>query len=187
MSVSLRLGDDNFNLMTTSASVGTGTRTKYKIKFDDLAIDAVYAEIQPAIKMEFDKKLSQGARARYPQQTSIIKSHTVTAGSTEFVWDNIISGRLPHCCIFAFVRQKSWQGGTGNPFYFPNLNVSEAWLSANQTEIPAQHYRPDFSSGGRTFIRDFGIFIDHLCVERSADTACLVSHEFWRDGMSKCV
>ncbi len=185
MTIILRQGDHDFNLKTAASTSAAG-RTIYRLRFEQLEIKLFYNELQPAIKQMVDSKMQSGARARYPQHTTIIKSQTMPKGTSEFVWDNAINGKLPHCVIACFVLQKSWQGGpgAGNPFYFPSLSASDVFLTVNNVDVPLEHYKPSFDSNDRKYITAYGLFVDNFVIERNSSATSLVNPELWKDGMT---
>jgi hypothetical protein len=89
-------------------------------------------------------------------------------------------GELPDLIGIAFVRDADMSGSRKtNPFEFLNLNIKEISLKWNGYPIPAEPYKPDFST--KAYIKEYYKSLSEIGLD-SGDRAIDINSEDWANG-----
>jgi hypothetical protein len=85
--------------------------------------------------------------ARYPIVRTEIKMKTISAGTLDCSWDNIVLGQLPSEAFIVFLPNDVYNGDIcKEPFGYTHCNVKSISLFADGVQFPANGYSTDFSA-----------------------------------------
>jgi hypothetical protein len=118
----------------------------YRVVLTELELKVKKIQIRQELSVDLDRKLSGGARMRYPLTRTELKSYTIATGSSSFIWSNTLLGCMPFTLVAGLTTQDSFTGSpTKNGFNFGNHNCKEFWYTVNNVDYPTRHYRPKWS------------------------------------------
>ena len=128
---------DSFCLLSDKA-VGN-----YSIELDDLRLKVDRVIPGEGIMSYYRSSLDKNIQPRLPIDRSLLKTYTVTKGTSDLSEYNIITGKhLPEQVIVAIVDEDAHRGVIGkNPFHFKNYDLSEASLVVNGMHEPQEMYK----------------------------------------------
>ena len=152
---------DSFCLLSDKA-VGN-----YAIELDDLRLKVDRVIPGDGIMNYYRSSLDKKIQPRLPIDRSLLKTYTVTKGTSDLSEYNIITGKhLPEQVIVAIVDEDAHRGVIGkNPFHFRNYDLSEASLVVNGVHEPQEMYKLNETVGDKVdmyanFLENTGISTD---------------------------
>ena len=152
---------DSFCLLSDKA-VGN-----YSIELDDLRLKVDRVIPGEGIMSYYRSSLDKNIQPRLPIDRSLLKTYTVTKGTSDLSEYNIITGKhLPEQVIVAIVDEDAHRGVIGkNPFHFKNYDLSEASLVVNGMHEPQEMYKLNETVGDKVdmyanFLENTGISTD---------------------------
>lgn len=155
---------------------GAGIR-RYRIKLNKMDLHWRKVSLAPNLKIDIDKALASGVKARYPIVKTQIKWGNVQKGANEM---NLTPdfNILPFMVIVGFFKEEGKVGNLHeNPFVAHDVGVTELSFGFNNVELPCTKY----SSNGvadRGQLINYGTFIDALCAGR-ASYSNLIDFDSW--------
>ena len=128
---------DSFCLLSDKA-VGN-----YAIELEDLRLKVDRIIPGDSIMNFYRASLQKKIQPRLPIDRSMLKTYTVTSGTSDLSEYNIITGaQLPEQVIVAIVGEDAHRGNIKkNPFKFEDYNISEASLVVNGVHEPHELYK----------------------------------------------
>jgi hypothetical protein len=152
---------DSFCLLSDTA-VGN-----FAIELEDLRLKVDRVIPGDSIMSFYRSSLDKKIQPRLPIDRSLLKTYTVTTGTSDLSEYNIITGKhLPEQVIVAIVDEDAHRGVIGkNPFHFKNYNLSEASLVVNGVHEPQELYKLNETAGDKVdmyanFLENTGISTD---------------------------
>lgn len=152
---------DSFCLLSDKA-VGN-----FAIELEDLRLRVDRVIPGDNIMNFYRSSLAKKIQPRLPIDRSLLKTYTVTTGTSDLSEYNIITGtQLPEQVIVAIVDEDAHRGVIGkNPFHFKNYNLSEASLVVNGVHEPQELYKLNETAGDKVdmyanFLENTGISTD---------------------------
>lgn len=169
--------EDKFSLL--------GAPTKdAKIILSNLKLSMRKIKIDPVVKAAHEHKL-QTHPAIYPLTQSKIKTFQIPIGTTSIEIPSILQGNLPRSLIFAFLNGNAFNGNiNGNPFFFPNMGVSNFNLKINGSPVVPTPFQPDFST--KNCMREYRWFLDNSGIAHENDTNDISFEEFVQNSNFWC-
>ena len=122
----------------------------YRIKILDLRLIMRQVLIDPGVVLRHQQKLAEkNSLMRYPLTRTEVKGLECMPPKTKQLnVNNLFTGRLPNSIIIGLLKSDALTGALGkNPFNFDNFGIKNIYLTVNQKRIPAEGYRPDFTTG----------------------------------------
>jgi hypothetical protein len=145
----------------TSKKIFTKDANVYRVVLTELELRVKKIQIRQELSVDLDRKLSGGARMRYPLTRTELKSYTIASGSSSFIWSNALLGRMPFTLVSGLTTQDSFTGSpTKNGFNFGNHKCKEFWYTVNNVDYPTIHYRPEWSN--LTYRKEYRMTVDGL-------------------------
>ena len=139
----------------------------YAIELDDLRLKVDRVIPGEGIMSYYRSSLDKNIQPRLPIDRSLLKTYTVTKGTSDLSEYNIITGKhLPEQVIVAIVDEDAHRGVIGkNPFHFKNYDLSEASLVVNGMHEPQEMYKLNEAVGDKVdmyanFLENTGISTD---------------------------
>ena len=139
----------------------------FTIELDDLRLKVERVIPGDSIMNYYRSSLDKRIQPRLPIDRSLLKTYTVTTGTSDLSEYNIITGKhLPEQVIVAIVDEDAHRGVIGkNPFHFKNYNLSEASLVVNGVHEPQELYKLNAIAGDKVdmyanFLENTGISTD---------------------------
>jgi hypothetical protein len=128
---SLELAPQEFYSMSTEAA---GT---YLFEITDAKLLIRRVTCSPAVQLAHEKLL-QEKNAVYPVKYMQTKTQSIPANSFSYYWENVFVGNeMPTAILIAFVKGTAYRGAlTENPFFFQNVDLSEATVYLGSKKIP---------------------------------------------------
>ena len=155
------------------------TQDAYAIEFVKARLFVRTKEVTDALQLAHLKMLeSKNARFRYNKV--LVKSHTITNGTSVYTLENLFQGYIPDRVIIGFVDDAAVKGTrVTNPYYFENLNLSSISVNVNGRQIPRVAYKPDFDKSD--YAREYMEFLGTLGLDTSERTL-VVDQSAWATG-----
>ena len=139
----------------------------YAIELDDLRLKVERVIPGDSIMSFYRSSIDKKIQPRLPIDRSLLKTYTVTTGTSDLSEYNIITGKhLPEQVIVAIVDEDAHRGVIGkNPFHFQNYDLSEASLVVNGVHEPQEMYKLNEAVGDKVdmyanFLENTGISTD---------------------------
>ena len=139
----------------------------YQIILDDLRLTVNRIAAGDSIWKYYNASLQNKLQPRLPIDRSLLKTYTVSAGTSDLSEYNIISGKqLPEQVIVAIVDEDAHRGVINkNPFKFKDFDITEASLVVNGVHEPQEVYKLNKSTGDKVdlyehFLENTGISND---------------------------
>jgi hypothetical protein len=99
-------------------------------------------------------RMLQNDSAKYPMKKTIIKTETLTTGSSSFIKDDIFEGRIPNRLVIGMVDNSAYAGDyIKSPLHFNHFDMNYLNVSVNGDPLNAQPLKPSF--GTNSFISNF--------------------------------
>ena len=143
------------------------TVDNFSIELDDLRLKVERVIPGDSIMSYYRSSLDKKVQPRLPIDRSLLKTYTVTTGTSDLSEYNIITGNhLPEQVIVAIVDEDAHRGVIGkNPFHFQNYDLSEASLVVNGVHEPQEMYKLNETAGDKVdmyanFLENTGISTD---------------------------
>ena len=143
------------------------TVDNFAIELDDLRLKVERVIPGDSIMSYYRSSLDKKIQPRLPIDRSLLKTYTVTTGTSDLSEYNIITGKhLPEQVIVAIVDEDAHRGVIGkNPFHFQNYDLSEASLVVNGVHEPQEMYKLNETAGDKVdmyanFLENTGISTD---------------------------
>ena len=143
------------------------TVDNFTIELDDLRLKVERVIPGDSIMSYYRSSLDKKVQPRLPIDRSLLKTYTVTTGTSDLSEYNIITGNhLPEQVIVAIVDEDAHRGVIGkNPFHFQNYDLSEASLVVNGVHEPQEMYKLNETAGDKVdmyanFLENTGISTD---------------------------
>lgn len=151
----------------------------YRVVLTELELRVKKIQIRQELSVDLDRKLSGGARMRYPLTRTELKSYTIASGSSSFIWSNALLGRMPFTLVAGLTTQDSFTGSpTKNGFNFGNHSCKEFWYTVNNVDYPTRHYRPEWAD--LTYRKEYRMTIDGL--QGLGNNGSQLTEKLFKDG-----
>ena len=93
------------------------------------------------------QKTMESIPALFPINRVSVRTHSVAAGLSTLIWDNIYQGQLPNRVFVGMVDNDSFTGNyKKNPFNFKHYNINKIGCFANGESLPTQPLKLDFEN-----------------------------------------
>jgi hypothetical protein len=144
--LNLQRNSDAFCLMSDSPP--------YKVEIMEAVLRVPHIFVSSSLMLAH-AKVMETTTAKYPLRKTVIKTDTLTQGSTSYVKDALFEGRIPNRLIIGMVKNTAYSGSYDkNPLLFDHYNINHISVSVNGNPLNAQPLKPSFSST-KTFISNY--------------------------------
>jgi hypothetical protein len=117
------------------------------LEIEDIFFNACEVKLSSALFLSHSNVL-RNTNALYPFVRTEIKTHVITKGLSQLVWDNIAVGEMPFRMLLCFVKQTAYLGKrTENPLYFGHCNISNLVVCLNEESLSQRVYELAFDKG----------------------------------------
>ena len=153
----------------------------FKIKFHSLALRVRRVLLTANLVAEHQRLLHQDKPMRYPlTRTEVKVAGTISTGESSIVLNDLFNNRLPNNLVIGLMHTSNLNGSfKRNPFYFPNLKLTNIYLEVNQKKVPPDGYTPNFEKG--LVSREYRALFDNCGIQNSNHTNA-ISPELFYDG-----
>ena len=151
----------------------------YKLNIIEAIFCVRKVTLTPHRFIELQKQL-ETVPACYPINRVDVRTHSVAAGLTNFIWDNCYQGQLPNKIIIGMVDNDSCSGAyKKNPFYFKNYDVRKISSIVNGESLPGQPIKVDFENN--LYMDGYrSLFL--ACGKLNANEGIDISRDEYKDG-----
>lgn len=177
---------DEFLLLTKPRQLSAGNLPyKYRINLKSLELHWRKMAVVPSIKIDIDRALASGRKARYPIIRTQIKWGFVPKDTTEWYHPVLHSSKLPYMVVVAFVKETAKAGNLQqDPFFAEDIGLQSLVFNFNNVELPITKYSDIYDNdsslqGDRQLLVNYGTFMDQLSAGRY-NTANLIDFESWK-------
>lgn len=116
----------------------------YKLIISEAILTIRKVHLTPHKFIEIQKRL-ESVPALYPINRIDVKTHSVAAGLSSLIWDNVYQGQLPNRIFVGMVDNNSFTGTyKKNPFNFKHYNVNKAGCFVNGESLPGRPLKLNF-------------------------------------------
>ena len=120
----------------------------YKVKINETTLKVRKVEISSPTYLGILGALKTST-AKYPIKRSMIKIHTISAGTMSKNLDNVFRGRIPERIVVGIVDNDAFNGAyKKNPFNFQNYKLTSCGLIKNNEPLPGRPYQTNFPDDG---------------------------------------
>lgn len=139
MRVVLKKGSDAFALMCEAGS--------FSIKITDAALMVQKVALSDGVRETYARLLNEGNPVQYVLKTPTVNYYTIEKDSSQFMRDDLFSGKIPRQIIIGMVETSAYHGNPQqNPFNFQHFNVSEVGLYKDGMPYPYPIMKLDFQN-----------------------------------------
>ena len=172
MTMILTRARDPFVLMSVQAGAN------FKLLIDDIKLHVRHITLAPELVAHhismFGKRPSL-----YQINRTIMKTAAYAPGLTDISYSNAFTGILPKSIIIGLVPSQAFHGSYAtNPFFFPHLNISEAYIRVNDRQVPSEPYAPNWAT--RRYIREYRSLFDNTGISNSDMGSIITPTQFSR-------
>ena len=125
--------------------LSTKSNEKYKFVLLEAVLSVRKVQLAPHKFIEIQKSL-ETSPALYPINRVDVRTHSVAAGLTSLIWDNVFQGQLPNRVFVAMVDNDAFTGSfKKDPFEFKHYNLSKIGCFVNGESLPTQPLKFNFA------------------------------------------
>ena len=169
--VVLHRNSDDFLLLAAEKESG-----KYKIILTDLKIKIRRLVIHHDLLAEHRSLLERDATIYIPFTRSVIKTNTISSGSTFMSWPNIFNGLLPTQILVAMVDDTAFTGKIHkNPFNFQHFDCTRMNVIFNGNHMT---WTPDLTAGKELVAKELRSLFDHIGILHSHQSNTITKADF---------
>ena len=141
-----------------------------KINITELKLEVRKIKVDPALCNTIDARIRSGGMPQFPFIKSEIHTRQINSGQSLFNSHLLLVGDdLPRSLVVGLVEQRAFNGDRfKNPYNFQHFDIEEAWLSANESMKPMDHYRFDFTN--KHYRRGYRQLMDNTGIMNSRET-----------------
>ena len=152
-----------------------------KVHIRELKLEVRKIQVDPALCNSIDARIRSGGMPQFPYIKSEIHTRQINSGQSLFNSHLLLVGDdLPRSIVIGLVEQAAFNGDRfKNPYNFKHFNLEEAWLSANESMKPMDHYRWDFAGGH--YRRGYRQLMDNTGIMNSRETN-MITPELYKGG-----
>jgi hypothetical protein len=147
--------DIKFNLQRASNSFCLLSATEvYKVEILEAVLRVPHIYVSSSLMIAHARML-QDSTAKYPMKKNIIKTETLTLGSSSFIKDDLFEGKIPNRLVIGLVDNTAYAGNySKNPLCFQHYHMNYLNVSVNGDPLNAQPLKPSFE-GKSGFVSNF--------------------------------
>ena len=175
---------DSFVLLQTEHEAPADLTSKsplLRVKIVELKLEVRKIQVDPTFCNAIDARIRGGGMPQFPYIKSEIHTRQINSGQRLFSSHLLLVGDdLPRSLVMGLVQQKAFNGDRfSNPYNFKHFNLEEAWLTANESMKPMDHYRYDFKGGH--YRRGYRQLMDNTGIMNSRETN-MITPDLYKGG-----
>lgn len=173
LSVTLHRATDDF-LIKTNYAAGSG----YRIKILDMRLYVRFITLTEKATMRLLSSLTTKPVV-LPFTKSVIKRHATNSRISEITIPAFVQGPLPRQIVILLTDHDAHTSKAKNPYNFKPFKLSEAWLSVNGRQVPAEPLRATWGTPTGPMLM-YRHFIDNVGLEH-LNTGNLVTFDKFKN------